>query len=223
MNKSAAVLASHRYNGVYSITPEPPLPTSLLQSDLPGLEELANSSRQGARCLCLAGQSPADRRQRPPLGLRRGAARSIPGKGEVLTEMSNFWLLAAQLIANHLPDTPLAEVLPAARTSRSTAGTEVARRLKPVPVEAIVAAISWGRAEGLPGRPARCAASACPRACGGRPPAGAAVHAVHQGRGRPSRRECELRGQGGRPSAPISPRGCARPRSPSITGRRLCR
>ena len=38
MNKSAAVLASHRYNGMYSITPEPPLPTSLLQSDLPGLE-----------------------------------------------------------------------------------------------------------------------------------------------------------------------------------------
>lgn len=63
----------------------------------------------------------------------------IPGKGEMLTQMSNFWFdKTAHLLPNHLLDTPVANVLPegvdlALYAQRSV----VARRLKPLPVEAI--------------------------------------------------------------------------------------
>lgn len=63
----------------------------------------------------------------------------IPGKGELLCQMSNFWFArTAHLIANHLTGDSVASVLPA--------GTDVAlygqrsvvvKRLKPLPVEAI--------------------------------------------------------------------------------------
>jgi phosphoribosylaminoimidazole-succinocarboxamide synthase len=63
----------------------------------------------------------------------------IPGKGEILTEMSNFWFaLTAGICPNHLTGIDPASVLPdgidlALYQRRSV----VARRLKPVPVEAI--------------------------------------------------------------------------------------
>lgn len=64
----------------------------------------------------------------------------IPGKGEILTQLSNFWFArSAHLVPNHLLDVPVAQVLPqgvdAALYLRRSV---VARRLKPLPVEAIV-------------------------------------------------------------------------------------
>ena len=63
----------------------------------------------------------------------------IPGKGEMLCQISNFWFeKTAHLMPNHLTGIPVEAVLPegvdpAAYTQRSV----VTRRLKPVPVEAI--------------------------------------------------------------------------------------
>lgn len=64
----------------------------------------------------------------------------IPGKGEVLTSLSNFWFGRMQGIAtNHLSDLQLEEVLPDAEERRQVEGRAiVVRRLKPLPLEAIV-------------------------------------------------------------------------------------
>ncbi len=64
----------------------------------------------------------------------------IPGKGEVLTRVSNFWFRRTrELIPNHLSDLPLEEVVPDA-AQRAALGDRalVVRRLDPLPVEAIV-------------------------------------------------------------------------------------
>ena len=64
----------------------------------------------------------------------------IPGKGAVLTELSNFWFArTAKLISNHLSNLRLEEVLadPDER-ARVAAQAVVVRRLEPLPVEAIV-------------------------------------------------------------------------------------
>ncbi len=64
----------------------------------------------------------------------------IPGKGEVLTRVSNFWFGRTQdLIPNHLTDIPLESVVPDA-AERATLGDRavIVRKLKPLPVEAIV-------------------------------------------------------------------------------------
>ncbi|MEO6172853.1 MAG: phosphoribosylaminoimidazolesuccinocarboxamide synthase, partial [Arenimonas sp.] len=63
----------------------------------------------------------------------------IPGKGEMLCQISNFWFdKTAHLIPNHLTHEPLASVLPegvdlALYAKRSV----ITKKLKPVPVEAI--------------------------------------------------------------------------------------
>ncbi len=64
----------------------------------------------------------------------------IPGKGAVLTAVSNFWFERTRhIIPNHLVDRPLAEVLPDAAERAQVAGRAViARRLKALPVEAVV-------------------------------------------------------------------------------------
>ena len=64
----------------------------------------------------------------------------IPGKGRVLTEVSNFWFHRTRdLIPNHLSDRPLEEVLPDAAEREPVANQAiVVRKLKPLPVEAIV-------------------------------------------------------------------------------------
>lgn len=64
----------------------------------------------------------------------------IPGKGAILTALSNFWFdRMAGIIANHLADLPLADVLPNAAERREVEGRAiVVDRLTPLPVEAIV-------------------------------------------------------------------------------------
>ncbi len=64
----------------------------------------------------------------------------IPGKGAVLTAVSNFWFeRTADLIPNHLSDLTLEQVLPDAAEREQVEGRAIiVRRLKPLPVEAIV-------------------------------------------------------------------------------------
>ncbi|MEW8014362.1 MAG: phosphoribosylaminoimidazolesuccinocarboxamide synthase [Candidatus Sedimenticola endophacoides] len=64
----------------------------------------------------------------------------IPGKGEVLTRVANFWFeRTREIIPNHLSDKPLEEVVPdAAQRARLGDRALVVRKLKPLPVEAIV-------------------------------------------------------------------------------------
>jgi phosphoribosylaminoimidazole-succinocarboxamide synthase len=63
----------------------------------------------------------------------------IPGKGEMLCQISNFWFdKTRQIVPNHLTGKPVASVLPAGVDSALYARRSViAKRLKAVPVEAI--------------------------------------------------------------------------------------
>lgn len=66
--------------------------------------------------------------------------QAIPGKGEVLTRVANFWFdRTKHLLPNHIADMPLEEVIPD-EAQRKQLGDRaiVVRRLKPLPVEAIV-------------------------------------------------------------------------------------
>jgi len=67
-------------------------------------------------------------------------ADPIPGKGQVLTAVSNFWFARmADLVPNHLADVPLAQVLPDPGDREQVAGRAVVvRRMHALPVEAIV-------------------------------------------------------------------------------------
>jgi phosphoribosylaminoimidazole-succinocarboxamide synthase len=64
----------------------------------------------------------------------------IPGKGAVLTELSNFWFQrTAKLIANHLSGLRLEDVLTDGdERAKVAAQAVVVKRLAPLPVEAIV-------------------------------------------------------------------------------------
>jgi phosphoribosylaminoimidazole-succinocarboxamide synthase len=64
----------------------------------------------------------------------------IPGKGAVLTAVSNFWFArTAALVPNHLAGIPLEEVLPDAAERAEVEGRAVVvRKLRALPVEAIV-------------------------------------------------------------------------------------
>jgi phosphoribosylaminoimidazole-succinocarboxamide synthase len=63
----------------------------------------------------------------------------IPGKGEMLCQISNFWFAkTAHLLPNHLTGTPVAEVLPSGTDLALYAKRSVVtKRLRPLPVEAI--------------------------------------------------------------------------------------
>jgi phosphoribosylaminoimidazole-succinocarboxamide synthase len=65
---------------------------------------------------------------------------AIPGKGAVLTAVSNFWFERTRdLIPNHLSELSLEQVLPdAAERARIEGRAIVVRKLEPLPVEAIV-------------------------------------------------------------------------------------
>jgi len=64
----------------------------------------------------------------------------VPGKGALLTKISNFWFAqTAGIIDNHLTGIDIAEVVEDAGTARLLKNRSVVvRRLKPLPVEAIV-------------------------------------------------------------------------------------
>jgi phosphoribosylaminoimidazole-succinocarboxamide synthase len=64
----------------------------------------------------------------------------IPGKGAVLTAMSNFWFQRTrQLIPNHLSDIPLEKVLKDSAERQQVEGCAmVVKKLKALPVEAVV-------------------------------------------------------------------------------------
>ena len=64
----------------------------------------------------------------------------IPGKGRMLTSISNFWFERTRhIVANHLTGEPLARFLPDAAERAPLEGRAVVvRRLQPLPVEAVV-------------------------------------------------------------------------------------
>lgn len=64
----------------------------------------------------------------------------IPGKGRVLTHVSNFWFRQMRnIIPNHLLDTPLHEILPDAMEHQQVQDRAiVVNKMRPLPVEAIV-------------------------------------------------------------------------------------
>ena len=113
------------------------MPTTLLDSNLPGLERIHRGKVRdvyalpGERLLIVA----TDRLSAFDVVL----PDPIPGKGEMLTQISNFWFdKTAHLLPNHLTGTDVASVLPAGVDLRAYARRSVvARRLKALPVEAI--------------------------------------------------------------------------------------
>ena len=64
----------------------------------------------------------------------------VPGKGEVLTRLSNFWFrMMEDLVPNHLTNTNIGAVIDDAALAESlVARSIVVRRLKPLPIEAVV-------------------------------------------------------------------------------------
>jgi phosphoribosylaminoimidazole-succinocarboxamide synthase len=64
----------------------------------------------------------------------------IPGKGRVLTSVSNFWFAKLQdIMPNHLANIPLEQVVPDATERAQIEGRAiVVKKLQPLPVEAIV-------------------------------------------------------------------------------------
>ncbi len=81
----------------------------------------------------------------------------IPGKGRILNSISNFWFAAtSHIIRNHLLDRPLAAVLPdAAERAQAEGRGVIARRLRALPIEAVVRGYligSAGRTTSPPGQ-----------------------------------------------------------------------
>jgi len=113
------------------------MPTCLERAELPGLEASYRGkvrdvfTLSGDRLLIVA----SDRLSAFDVIL----PDPIPGKGEMLTQISNFWFdKTAHLMPNHLTGTPVADVLPeGADAALYTQRSVVTKRLKPVPVEAI--------------------------------------------------------------------------------------
>ena len=64
----------------------------------------------------------------------------IPGKGEVLTRLSNFWFgRTTDIVNNHLSKLPLEDVVTDHEERSAIASrASVVRRLKPLPIEAVV-------------------------------------------------------------------------------------
>ena len=64
----------------------------------------------------------------------------VPGKGEVLTAISNFWFgMMADIVPHHLSKLALEDVITdQALCEKLRSRTSVARRLQPLPVEAVV-------------------------------------------------------------------------------------
>ncbi|PJK00138.1 phosphoribosylaminoimidazolesuccinocarboxamide synthase [Lysobacteraceae bacterium NML75-0749] len=114
-----------------------PMSTTLTQSDLPGLKLMHRGKvrdvfdLQDGRLLLIA----TDRLSAFDVVL----PDPIPGKGEMLTQISNFWFDKTQhIIANHLTGDTVASVLPdGVDPSLYARRAVVTKKLKPVPVECI--------------------------------------------------------------------------------------
>ncbi|MGN6521189.1 MAG: phosphoribosylaminoimidazolesuccinocarboxamide synthase [Dokdonella sp.] len=113
------------------------MPTVLSQSNLPGLDLIHRGKVRDVYAL-----SPTellivatDRLSAFDVVL----PDPIPGKGEMLCQISNFWFdKTAHLVPNHLTGKDVANVLPAGTDAALYARRSViTKRLKPVPVEAI--------------------------------------------------------------------------------------
>jgi len=128
------------------------VPTTLLQADLPGLN-LRHRGKVRDVFEIPRGRLPADAQ---PSATANGdyllivatdrlsafdvvLPDPIPGKGEMLCQISNFWFdKTAHLMPNHLTGIAVASVLPEGVDPVLYARRAVvAKRLKPVPVEAI--------------------------------------------------------------------------------------
>jgi phosphoribosylaminoimidazole-succinocarboxamide synthase len=113
------------------------VPTTLHTSNLPGLPLLHRGKVRdvyglpGERLLMVA----SDRLSAFDVVL----PDPIPGKGEMLCQISNFWFgKSVHLIPNHLTHEDIADVLPAgSEIALYARRAVVTKKLKPVPVEAI--------------------------------------------------------------------------------------
>ena len=114
-----------------------PVPTVLHQSNLPGLNLIHRGKVRDVYAL--------SERELLIVATDRLSAFDvvlpdpIPGKGEMLCQISNFWFdKTAHLMPNHLTGKAVADVLPAGIDAALYARRSVvAKRLKAVPVEAI--------------------------------------------------------------------------------------
>ncbi len=133
------------------------MPTTLLQSELPGLHlrhrgkvrDVFDLPRESlpADALAAAGSPGAGFHGDYLLMVATDRLSAfdvvlpdpIPGKGEMLCQISNFWVeKTAHLLPNHLTGIDVAAVLPAGVDPALYARRSVVtKRLKPVPVEAI--------------------------------------------------------------------------------------
>jgi phosphoribosylaminoimidazole-succinocarboxamide synthase len=113
------------------------VPTTLHQSNLPGLDLIHRGKVRDVYALSNAELFivATDRLSAFDVVL----PDPIPGKGEMLCQMSNFWFgETAHLVPNHLTGGSVADVLPrGADANLYTKRSVVAKRLKAVPVEAI--------------------------------------------------------------------------------------
>ncbi len=113
------------------------MPSTLLQSELPGLDLVHRGKVRdvyalpGDRLLIVA----SDRLSAFDVVL----PDPVPGKGEMLTRMSNFWFSeTSDMMPNHLLDETPESVLPSGTdSSLYVRRSVIAKRLKPVPFEAI--------------------------------------------------------------------------------------
>ena len=122
--------------------------TTLLDSDLPGLP-LRHRGKVRDVFDLPAERLPPEARDRGPLLLMVATDRlsafdvvlpdPIPGKGEMLCQISNFWFAqTAHILPNHLTGIDVAAVLPEGVDAALYAKRAVVtKKLKPVPVEAI--------------------------------------------------------------------------------------
>jgi phosphoribosylaminoimidazole-succinocarboxamide synthase len=135
--RAATHVAHGRYNDGIRDALESAVPTTLLQTDLPGLDLIHRGKVRDVHAL-------SDNRLLIVATDRLSAfdvvlPDPIPGKGEMLTQISNFWFgKTAHIMPNHLLHTPLSDVMPACTDLKLyEKRAVVTKRLKPVPVEAI--------------------------------------------------------------------------------------
>lgn len=124
------------------------MPTILHQSNLPGLELLHRGKVRDVYALPRSHSLSAGASASGHLLIVATDRLSafdvvlpdpIPGKGEMLTQMSNFWFAqTAHRVPNHLTGVAVADVLPAnVDPHLYERRAVVAKRLTPVPIEAI--------------------------------------------------------------------------------------